>query len=87
MTAGELQRRPPKPFVFAFKALPPIIFVSAFFSVLYYFGVLQLLRQAHGPRDDVPDGHERGGDALGLRERVHGPDRGAAHRQAVRPAR
>lgn len=28
-------------FVFAFKALPPIIFVSAFFSVLYYFGILQ----------------------------------------------
>jgi CNT family concentrative nucleoside transporter len=30
-----------KGFVFAFKALPPIIFVSAFFSVLYYLGVLQ----------------------------------------------
>ena len=29
------------PFIFAFKALPPIIFVSSFFSVLYYFGVLQ----------------------------------------------
>ena len=33
----------PLGFVFAFKALPPIIFVSAFFSVLYYYGVLQLL--------------------------------------------
>src|SRR5262245_31317519 len=32
-----------RPFFFAFKALPPIIFVSAFFSVLYYVGVLQLL--------------------------------------------
>jgi CNT family concentrative nucleoside transporter len=32
----------PSGFVFAFKALPPIIFVSSFFSVLYYFGVLQL---------------------------------------------
>jgi concentrative nucleoside transporter, CNT family len=31
----------PSGFVFAFKALPPIIFVSAFFSVLYYLGVLQ----------------------------------------------
>ncbi|MBL8824789.1 MAG: Na+ dependent nucleoside transporter domain protein [Planctomycetia bacterium] len=30
-------------FVFAFRALPPIIFVSAFFSLLYYLGVLQLL--------------------------------------------
>jgi len=28
-------------FVFAFKALPPIIFVSSFFSVLYYLGILQ----------------------------------------------
>ena len=33
----------PSGFVFAFKALPPIIFVSSFFSVLYYFGVLQFL--------------------------------------------
>lgn len=33
----------PSGFVFAFKALPPIIFVSAFFSVLYYLGILQLL--------------------------------------------
>ncbi len=31
----------PSGFVFAFKALPPIIFVSSFFSVLYYLGVLQ----------------------------------------------
>lgn len=30
-------------FVFAFRALPPIIFVSAFFSLLYYLGVLQFL--------------------------------------------
>jgi CNT family concentrative nucleoside transporter len=33
----------PAGFVFAFKALPPIIFVSAFFSVLYYLGVLQFI--------------------------------------------
>lgn len=43
MIASELERKPPIPFHFAFKALPPIIFVSAFFSVLYYFGVLQFL--------------------------------------------
>ncbi|HJR61315.1 MAG TPA: nucleoside transporter C-terminal domain-containing protein [Vicinamibacterales bacterium] len=30
-------------FVFAFTALPTIIFVSAFFTVLYYFGVLQFV--------------------------------------------
>jgi CNT family concentrative nucleoside transporter len=28
-------------FMFAFKALPPILFVSAFFTLLYHFGVLQ----------------------------------------------
>jgi CNT family concentrative nucleoside transporter len=31
------------PFVFAFRALPTIIFVSSFFTVLYYFGVLQVV--------------------------------------------
>jgi CNT family concentrative nucleoside transporter len=33
----------PDGFVFAFAALPPIIFVSSFFTVLYYFGVLQVV--------------------------------------------
>src|SRR5262249_16622906 len=28
-------------FVFAFSALPTIIFIASFFSVLYYFGILQ----------------------------------------------
>ena len=32
----------PAGFVFAFKALPPIIFISSLFSVLYYVGILQL---------------------------------------------
>jgi CNT family concentrative nucleoside transporter len=36
----------PSGFVFAFKALPPIIFISSFFSVLYYFGVLQVVVKA-----------------------------------------
>jgi CNT family concentrative nucleoside transporter len=33
----------PGGFVFAFTALPTIIFISSFFTVLYYFGVLQLI--------------------------------------------
>ncbi|NQW05017.1 MAG: Na+ dependent nucleoside transporter domain protein [Acidobacteria bacterium] len=33
----------PNGFVFAFVALPTIIFVSSFFTVLYYFGVLQFI--------------------------------------------
>lgn len=31
--------------VFAFRALPPIIFVSAFFTLLYHYGILQRLVQ------------------------------------------
>ncbi len=34
---------PDKGFVFAFSALPTIIFVASFFTVLYYFGVLQFI--------------------------------------------
>jgi concentrative nucleoside transporter, CNT family len=33
----------PHGFVFAFTALPTIIFVSSFFTVLYYFGILQFV--------------------------------------------
>jgi len=33
----------PGGFVFAFTALPTVIFISAFFTVLYYFGVLQFV--------------------------------------------
>jgi len=33
----------PNGFIFAFTALPTIIFVSSFFSVLYYFGILQFI--------------------------------------------
>src|SRR6476646_5202434 len=40
---GDIALNPGKEFafMFAFKALPPILFVSAFFTVLYHFGVLQ----------------------------------------------
>jgi CNT family concentrative nucleoside transporter len=34
---------PANGFVFAFSALPTIIFISSFFTVLYYFGVLQFI--------------------------------------------
>jgi concentrative nucleoside transporter, CNT family len=34
---------PADAFIFAFKALPTIIFISSFFTVLYYFGVLQFI--------------------------------------------
>jgi concentrative nucleoside transporter, CNT family len=34
---------PENGFIFAFKALPTIIFISSFFTVLYHFGVLQFV--------------------------------------------
>lgn len=30
-------------FIFAFRVLPTIIFISAFFAILYYFGIMQLI--------------------------------------------
>jgi len=40
---GDIALNPGKEmmFMFAFKALPPILFVSAFFTVLYHYGLLQ----------------------------------------------
>lgn len=37
------QVHPNRGFVFAFSALPTIIFVGSFFTVLYHFGILQML--------------------------------------------
>jgi CNT family concentrative nucleoside transporter len=41
--AGVMSKIFPGGFVFAFTALPTIIFVSSFFTVLYHFGVLQFI--------------------------------------------
>ena len=44
---GDLgQKNSPKGFYFAFQALPTIIFIAAFFAVLYYLGVMQLIVKA-----------------------------------------
>ena len=37
---------PLRGFIFAFKVLPIIIFICAFFSLLYYFGIIQVLVKA-----------------------------------------
>lgn len=45
---GDIALNPGKEFlfIFAFKALPPILFISAFFTVLYHYGILQwIVRQ------------------------------------------
>jgi CNT family concentrative nucleoside transporter len=40
---GDIALNPGKEFlfIFAFKALPPILFISAFFTMLYHYGILQ----------------------------------------------
>src|SRR3984957_10036072 len=44
---GDLgEKNSPKGFYFAFQALPTIIFVAAFFALLYYLGVMQLIVKA-----------------------------------------
>ena len=44
---GDLgQKHSPKGFFFAFQALPTIIFIAAFFALLYHFGVMQLIVKA-----------------------------------------
>src|SRR5580692_2663202 len=44
---GDLgQKNSPKGFYFAFQALPTIIFIAAFFAVLYYLGIMQIIVKA-----------------------------------------
>lgn len=46
LASGELMGKvfgPANGFVFAFSALPTIVFISSFFTLLYYLGVLQLV--------------------------------------------
>jgi len=41
---GDLgQKNSPRGFYFAFQALPTIIFIAAFFAVLYYLGIMQII--------------------------------------------
>src|ERR1700756_4289419 len=44
---GDLgQKNSPRGFYFAFQALPTIIFIAAFFAVLYYLGIMQIIVKA-----------------------------------------
>ena len=73
-------------FQFAFVALPPILFVSAFFTVLYHFGILQWCVRMLAVVMVYLMRHQRRRNAVRVGQRVHGPDRSAADRQAVRAA-
>ena len=44
---GELgMKNSPRGFIFAFQALPIIIFIAAFFALLYYWGIMQIIVKA-----------------------------------------
>ena len=44
---GDLgQNNSPRGFYFAFQALPIIIFIAAFFALLYYYGIMQVIVKA-----------------------------------------
>jgi concentrative nucleoside transporter, CNT family len=44
---GDLgQQNSPRGFIFAFQALPIIIFIAAFFALLYYYGIMQVIVKA-----------------------------------------
>jgi concentrative nucleoside transporter, CNT family len=44
---GDLgQQNSPRGFYFAFQALPIIIFIAAFFALLYYYGIMQIIVKA-----------------------------------------
>jgi CNT family concentrative nucleoside transporter len=44
---GDLgQKNSPRGFYFAFQALPTIVFIAAFFAVLYYLGIMQMIVKA-----------------------------------------
>ena len=45
-TLGEKTGMPLAGFIFAFKVLPIIIFICSFFSLLYYFGIIQVVVKA-----------------------------------------
>jgi nucleoside permease NupC len=54
-------------FIFAFRVLPAIIFVTALISLLYYIGVMGLLIRILG---DFPEGAEHQQDRI-VRRRDH----------------
>ncbi len=45
-------------FIFAFRVLPTIIFISAFFAILYYIGVMQTHHQGNGVGHEPVHGRE-----------------------------
>ena len=70
-------------FQFAFIALPPILFVSAFFTLLYHWGILQRCVRVLARIMVHLMGTQRRRNVIGVRQCVHGTDGSAAHRETM----
>ena len=68
---------------FAFQVLPTIIFISAFFAVLYYLGIMQLDHSRFRAGDAVDDEGLGGGEPERGGEHLHGSNGGAADDSAL----
>ena len=68
--------------IFAFQVLPTIIFISAFFAVLYHYGVMQLIIRLIAKLMSRPWG-SAARKAQRCCQHLHGPDRSAAHHPSV----
>ena len=80
---GEKTGMPLRGFIFAFKVLPIIIFICAFFSILYHFGIIQVVVQGMAVGDAEDDEGLRRRGALRRGERLHRPDGGAGPDRAL----
>ena len=69
--------------VFAFQVLPIVIFIASFFSILYYFGVMQVVVKGMAMVMQKRHGRQRRRIAQRRRQHLHGPDRSAPHHPAV----
>ena len=69
--------------IFAFQVLPTIIFISAFFAVLYHIGLMQIIIRGMAWVMLQDDAHLRRRKHERRRQHLHGPDRSAAHDPAL----
>ena len=69
-----------------FKVLPTIIFFSSFITVLYYLGVMQKVVRGLRLGDDAADAHLGRRVAVGGRQHLRRPHRGAAPHPPLRQA-
>ena len=73
-------------FIFAFQVLPTIIFFAALMGVLYHLGVMQAIVRGMAWAITKVMRVSGAETTVGVRQRLHRPDRSAADRAPVHPA-